>query len=192
MGRHGKPWKRKGRPGWFCEIGGVQHSLGTDKRRAELEFHRLRSQSKPITPGKHSLAQLVAIYLHWVKPHIKPVTYSNYYKSLQSWVDAHHDVRPADLRVYHFDQWFAAHPTWGPTQRNSAGRHIKTWSAWAADRDYLDADRLRRGKLPTALKREAAPVEDLERFEAAITDPHFLDYYHVLYDTGVRARPPPS
>ncbi len=186
MGRTGKPWTRNGRPGFFATIDGRQVFLALERKEAEREFHRLKLEETPRPVGKYSVPDLVEIYLEEIADQIKPKTYKNYYEALQTWGKDHASIAPKELRAFHLTRWLKKHTEWKQSMRKLQGSIVKMWSAWADGEGYIDGDRLRKARLPESIKRDAADPDELVRIERTITDPYFLAYWVVLYDTGAR------
>ena len=180
-----KIWERKGR-GYWTTISKRQHFLGHDLAKAKRRFRELQLSAPITTTTRHSLQDLIVLYLRDAKTRLKPRSFSNCKDYLERWLGEYQDVRSAELRAYHIREWLSKHPTWNATTRKHAGAIIKGWSKWCEAEGLLDIDRLRSAKLPTALTREAADPADLIRLEKAIRDDAFRDFYVVLYDTGAR------
>lgn len=185
MGRKSAIWKRKGR-GYHTTINGCVYFLGHDKAEAHTRFRDLMMQQMPTRPGKHSIADLVVLYLKAVHGRIAPKTYKHYKSSLEAWVEHTTHLRPAELRAYHLYEWLEQQSTWGQSMRATVASHVRIWSSWAEQRDYIDADRLRKVRVDPILVRKPAKPEDLLKLEAAITSDDFRDAYVFLYDTGCR------
>lgn len=186
MGRKASgPWYRKGRQ-WYAWIDGKQEPLGKDKAAAHKLYHLRKADQRPKAPGRHTIAQLVALFLSDVSGEIKPITYKRYDETLYVWSKEMRAIKPGELRAYHLTEWLTAHTRWNASTKYLKGRIVKIWSSWCESSDYIDADRLRKAKLPRPLRREAADPADLELLDRAITCPRFRDLWEVLYDTGAR------
>jgi integrase len=189
MARHPKVWTRKGR-GYYTTIRGQQIPLGDDRKEAQRLFAELVAADAPILPGRHTVAQLVDLFLadcdkRVVKGEMSAETVKSYRSYLTRWAAACRRVMPRDLRPRHLLAWIETHPSWNSTSAADAICRVKIWYRWAIP-DYIDLDRLSNTRSPTRLTRDAADPADLLRFEQAITEDRFRDWFLVLRDTGCR------
>src|SRR5215831_14620011 len=105
MGRPGKLWRRKDRPGWWATIHGKQVPLGEDRVEAEREWHRLRGSAPESFSRKATIAELVDAYLAWAQNRVKAATWQSYRGYLQSWVNHAGRLPVASVAIGHVQDW---------------------------------------------------------------------------------------
>lgn len=165
--------------------------LGHDRKAATKRLAELKASTTPILPGQYSVSQLVALFVadcqrRVDRNQLKPETLKTHRSYLLRWAEACRRLRPENLRVFHLDRWVESHETWNSTTIATAISRVKLWSRWVKRKGLLDFNHLQDAQAPQRLTRDPAEPGDLAKFEAAITCPRFLDFYHVLHDTGCR------
>jgi hypothetical protein len=98
-----------------------------------------------------------------------------------------------DPKPSHVHQWWAAHPSWGPSVQNMTGTILKAALNWASSPGkggaIIPTSPLRSMPLPRVRKRSAEVfVEDREfrRMTSLVQSPAVRDVLTVLWETGTR------
>jgi integrase/recombinase XerC len=185
MPRPPKLWRRKGRPGWYATLDGRQVNLGDSRAEAEREFHRRKALQQSVPPSKATIGRLVAGYLAWAEPRVKPKTFANYRSYLQSWVNSAGSLQAHRLKPAHVQGWLDAHE-WNGSTTHLALTILRLWAAWCDERGHDLSPAVRKVKKPPMGRRPAVSAEDLQAVLAAIVQPQFRDYATVLLDVGCR------
>ncbi len=138
-----KPWYRKSRRAWFVTLDGQQIKLGTTKDEALRRYHDLMAQpAKRVVPSG-SLLAIIDAFLDWCQKHRAPDTYEWYRSRLELFAQKHPDLRAADLRPFHVQQWIDAMDVSSGTKRNYC-RAVKRCMRWAKKQGHIDAESDRR------------------------------------------------
>lgn len=111
MPKFPKPWFRPSRGVWYVTLGGEQINLGADRTAAFTEYARLMAE--PTTSPKVSADSLVGIidaFLEWVKRERSDGTYGWFQYRLERFARKYPDMRAADVRPFHVQQWVDGYP----------------------------------------------------------------------------------
>lgn len=118
MPKFAKPWFRPGRGIWYVTLGGKQINLGSDRAIAFQEYAKLVAEPKSREVRSDSLASIVDSFLEWVLRQRSPDTYEWYRYRLERFVRKYPDMRAADVRPYHAQEWADGYPVSATTRRN--------------------------------------------------------------------------
>ncbi|HEX5444072.1 MAG TPA: hypothetical protein VFW87_09605, partial [Pirellulales bacterium] len=75
MARHAKPWWRETHNAYYATVRGVQHRLGTTKKKADDELKRLLKEGPPEVADRTLVAVLLDDFLDFVRENRAPKTY---------------------------------------------------------------------------------------------------------------------
>lgn len=137
MKKFPKPWYRPARGIWYVTLDGQQINLGPDKEQAFDSYKKLLSEPKLRQMPSESLAAIADTFLEWVQRQRSPDTYGWYQYRLQRFIRQFPDLRAADVRPFHVQQWVDGY-TLSITSRRNYLRAVKRCLAWATKQGYLD------------------------------------------------------
>jgi integrase len=149
-----KPFFKKSRGRWYCQIGRKQHNLGEDKK---LPFERFRelmlAEPKQLD---YSLAVVVIdAFLDWSKQNNLPRSFEWYQRHLQVFVRF---LKPrltvGQLKKHHLTACLAEHPRWSPITKNGFCRAVCRAFTWAKEQELIARSPLTRFQKPKANRRE--------------------------------------
>lgn len=194
MGRPSKPWKRKGRGGWWTKIGGRSMKIGDTEQEAWVTLNRLKLTRGEFDPLRSNLTviELTDLWLDYQKDHVKPATWDRYQQIGQDLVDHHKRVLVRDWRPLHVDAWLKAHDAtekkkgWGVNYRYLAVSVAKMIAKWGMHKGWTDTNRLAgiRGKKGKA--RIPAKAEDIDKFVSHVGTTSLGVFVRFLLATGCR------
>ena len=184
-----KPFFKKARRLWYVQIDGRQMCLGPDKDAAFQQYHQL--MQAPVVKPQAVLNPLVVVladaYLDWVQKERAPDTFEWYRYRLQRFCQLYPDLKVADLRPFHVQEWVAGYPDLSRTSRRNYVRSVKACMAWALQQGYLDKNPITHMPVPSAEHREiTVSLEEYQRLLKAIPDPAFKDLVVVTWESGCR------
>lgn len=187
MPRFPKPFYREDRNLWYVQIAGKQHNLGSDKDEAFRRYHLLMQAPKPV--ASTLVVGIIDGFLDWTQEHRAPRTFDWYKDHLQSFIDSLVDkqIKTADLKPYHVQQWVDAHPTWGATYKRGAITAVQRAFLWAEKLGHLDKTPIRHIEKPKAQRRDNPITPDA--FAAIIghvKDQAFKDLLTFAWEAGSR------
>lgn len=181
-----QPWYRKSRRAWFVTLDGRQIKLGTTKEEALRRYHDLmaRPRSRPVPSG--SLLALIDTFLEWCHKHRAPDTYEWYRYRLERFAQRHHELKTADLRPFHVQEWLDSLQLSNGSKRNYC-RAVKRCLRWATQQGYIDHNPIAHLPLPKAGKRETIISDaEFEEILGLVRDRSFRDLLIVTWETGCR------
>ena len=189
MSRQSKPWKRKGRAGYWAQIGGRQVQLVKDGSYADavrvmyqlLAGAQVRPSGKPLT-----VAQTCGLYLEHSQKVNKPNTYKTKRSRLQAAVDAFGSVKVRDLRPARVEQWLADRGRSSATRRGLLVT-LRAALAWCRrEGRILEPDCLAQVKTPKSVRRQRTLTPEERSALLAAADPDFRDFLDALTESGAR------
>jgi len=187
MPRPPKPWYWKARKEWYCTIDGVRHRLGPDEQEAKRRFHEIMATPPKRTLPAGTVAELEEHFLHWTKQHRAPRTHEWYEEKFArilpeirwKWAD--------ELRPYHVQQVFDAHPNWNAGYKAGIVQAIKRLFNWAIEQGYLDTSPLKGLKSPAVQPRSRTlSEEEFAQVLACVPNDQFKDLARFVWYTGAR------
>jgi hypothetical protein len=142
MSHYPKPFFRKSRQLWYVQLDGRQINLGPDRDKALRLYHELMARPKRTVRHCNS-AELVSIlcdtFLDWVEKHRSAATYEWYQERLQQFVLYHPELRIAELKPFHVQEWVDTHPEHAAATKRNNIRAVKRCLAWATQQGYRGA-----------------------------------------------------
>ncbi len=186
MARRPKPWFRKSRRSWFVTLDGVQHNLGTTKKEAYERFYELMRQPQERRVSSHSMAAIADSFLDWVQKNRAADTYEWYHYRLQRFVQKYPDLRAADVRPYHVENWVADY-SMSQTSRRNYLRAVKRCLKWAVVQGYLNRNPVEAMEVPAGEHKEVV-ISDTEyqQLLTYIRSPQLADLVKVTWESGCR------
>lgn len=183
-----KPFYRKQRQRWYVQLDGKQIMLGKDEAEAwDKYFSLMASKGKSVTM-KPTLGQIVDAYLLWCESNRNKRTtqwYKDFLKTLVNHVGK--DADASTLKGYHISSWLAANTQWGQNSKRGAVIAAKRALRWATKEGYLEVNPIASVSAPSSVARDCYRTRDeLDQFEAAITEPNLLTIFRFLRHTGCR------
>ena len=117
-----------------------------------------------------SLLAIIDAFLDWCQKHRAPDTYEWYQSRLELFAQKHPQLRAADLRPFHVQQWIDAMVVSSGTKRNYC-RTIKRCMAWAKKQGHIDLNPIVDLEQPRGGKREVVVAqEEFDELLALPTD----------------------
>jgi integrase len=190
MSHYPKPFFRTSRRLWYVQLDGKQINLGPDRDEAFRRYHELMARPKPAVRRCGSgdlVAVLCDAFLDWVQKHRSPATFKWYQDRLQQFVLHHPELRIAELKPFHVQEWVDTHPEHAAATKRNNIRAVKRCLAWALQLGYVDANPIAHLQAPSAGRREM--VVEPEKFTMLLSfvgDEAFRDLLIVTYETGCR------
>jgi integrase len=186
MARMPKPWFDRERRVWKVTINGKRHNLGTNKKTAIVEFHRLMqlpAEHQRVSP--QSLAALFDSFLAWVEKHRAPDTYEWYRYRLQRFVKRYPEMTIGELKVHHVQTWADSYD-FSRTSRRNYLRSVKTSLNWATKQGYIEQNPIQHLELPAQDRREVfVSYEEYEAVQQLAGDA-LRELIKVTWETGCR------
>lgn len=186
MARTPKPWYWKSRKSWYVTINGERHNLGSDKKEAKDEFHRL--MTSPTAKLKNdSAAAVLDDFLTWCEENRARKTFTRYRDFIQAFIDKHGLVRVRELHSGHVTTWLNERSTWNSTTKRNAITALQRAFNWAVKNRGLDRNPLKGMEKPEAKRRTTVitPAQ-FDKLLAKIKDRPFRELLIVSYDSGAR------
>lgn len=186
MGRQSKPWWKASHEAWYCTIQGKKHRLGTDKKEADREFHRLmvlggRAQGSTLT-----VDELIKLFLVDAEPRVREATFAVYRVWLERFGRHAGGMKAANLKPFMVTTWMRGQKTWGGNTRSLAITILKIWSRWCKRAGYLDANPLEDLQGHQITRRPTPEPGALEAIEGAVLSRRFAELWAVALATGCR------
>jgi integrase len=186
MGRESRPYFKATHKAWYATIHGKKHRLGTDKKEADREFHRLmvlggRAQGSTLT-----VDELVKLFLADCQGRVKATTAEIYGVWLARWSQHAGGMRAASLKPFMVMSWLKQHPAWGGNTRSLAITILKIWARWCKRSGYLDANPLEDLQGHQITRRPEPEPGALEAIEGAVLSRRFAELWAVALATGCR------
>jgi integrase len=182
-----KPFFKRSRGRWYCQIGPKQHNLGADKKEAFERFRELmRSQPEKLD---YSLAlAVIDAFLEWSKQNNAPRSFDWYQRHLQVFARF---IEPrltvGQLKKHHLTACLAEHPTWSSTTKNGLCRAVCRAFAWAEEQELIARSPLARFKKPKAKRREIVLSQaEFDYLIALCQSGAFRDLLIAAWETGAR------
>ena len=187
MAKFPKPYFRKQRQVWAVQIGGRQISLGTDRKEAFAEYHRLMaSEGRPVVASKVTAHELCDLFLDHVQRHKAAATYEWYKNFLQSFSDHQGRVEAKKVLPLHVSAWLDAHESWGQSTRRGAITAVKRCWAWATEEGRLAANPLAKIRRPKQTRRVGITEEGSAAILATMPPGPLRDFIDAMIATGCR------
>ncbi len=181
-----KPFFKKSRGTWYVEINRRQHNLGPDKDDAFRQYHQLMNQPREQQVSAESVAVLIDAFLDWVSKHRAAETYEWYRYRLQRFLNKHPDLRSADLRPFHVENWADDYPL-SITSRRNYLRSVKRCMKWAKKQGYITTNPIEDLEVPSADHREVAITDaEFEEFMSHIRNRNLGDLVETTWASGCR------
>ncbi|MDA0834663.1 MAG: tyrosine-type recombinase/integrase [Planctomycetota bacterium] len=186
MARRPKPWYRKDRRAWFVTIDGTRHNLGPDKKAAHELFHQLMSQPQKRSVPSGSVVEIIDTFLEWCSNHRAPDTYEWYRFRLQAFAERYPDLRTAELKPFHVQEWLDAFNLSTGSKRNYC-RAIKRCMRWAHQQGYVDHNPIIHMEQPESGTRDVlVSADEFEKMLALVPNRDFHELLTITWETGCR------
>ncbi len=188
MSRPRKPWLRKSNKCWYVEVDGKQVNLGRNKKEAHQRFHKLMAEPRKVAVSSESVVVLIDIYLEWCQKHRAEETYTWYFDLLQQFAKTiDRNLRYADLRPFHVQQWVDSRVDWKKGTQRNAIASVKRVFNWAMEQGYIDTNPIALMTKPQCGKKELLVPEDHYKQMLEFShDEDFPDLLIVHWETGCR------
>ena len=181
-----KPWYRKSRRAWFVTLDGQQIKLGTTKDEALSRYQDLLARPEKRVVPSGSLLAIIDVFLDWCQKHRAPDTYEWYRSRLELFAKKHPNLRAADLRPFHVQQWIDEMDVSRGTKRNYC-RSIKRCMRWAKKQGHIDLNPIADLEQPKGGKREVVVTQgEFDEILSLTVDDTFRDLLIVTWETGCR------
>lgn len=193
MARRPKPWYWKERKSWYVTINGQRHNLGTEKKEAFEEFHKLMA-SPQARLKEESVAAVLDDFQTWTIENRAKRTADRYKDFLQAFIayapakdQAMGLLRVGELHAGHVTTWLNSHPTWNSTTKRNAITALQRAFNWAVKNRGLDRNPIKGMEKPEAKRRNTVvtPAE-FEKLLAEVKDQPFRELLIISYDSGAR------
>lgn len=203
VARPNKPWYRKDRDAWVCQVNGKTHVLakGRGGRAAAVKaLAELLDAGGSQGGAGATLAVMFDCFLEHVEREQAVATYRWHLRHLRSALAAiGRDMPAADVRPIDVTAW-ASMPRerkeggggpdvseWSRTTRRGAIVSVKTAFSWAFDQGLLESNPMARLKPPTADSRETAVDPETARIVlATLKGDRMADVLEFMHETGCR------
>lgn len=186
MSRKPKIWWRKSHNAWYVTVNGKAVNLGTDKKRAEQEFHRLMLNKGIVDHSTDTVAELCDLYLCDAQARLATRTYESYQWHLQRFCDALGKRVASGLKPIDLTRWIGLQQTWNQNSRRLAIVIVKAWSKWCKEQKCIHEDPFAGIRTTTTTRRPPPPKGALEAFTAAISNPKFRELVELSVMLGTR------
>lgn len=184
-----KPYYKKTHKAWYCNIGGKQVRLGSNKDEAEKEYHRLMAGETPVT-AKTTAAQLIDQFLHWTKTNKAERTFNWYRRHLSSFVQFIGYKLSVDMvKSNHVDRWLEQYyKESGQSDKNGACRAVARAFNWARKSGRITASPIAGMERPAPVSRDCYLTSEQWHEVTALVDEAdpFADLIWFLHETGAR------
>jgi integrase len=191
MAHYAKPFFRASRNRWYLQLG-RQINLGPDKEAAFRRYHQLMAEqgtrSKcPTNPDQITAAEILDLFQQWCHTHRARATFKWYTERLQSFAESiREDLKVADLRAFHVQQWIDAHPAWKGYRRGAITAVQRAFN-WATKLGHISSSPVRHLEKPPQGRREqVVSTEEFTRILECVQDQAFRDLLITAWDTGCR------
>lgn len=186
MARTPKPWYWKARKSWYVTINGERHNLGSDKKEAMDEFHKLMA-SPSARLKNDAVAAVLDDFLTWCEENRAPKTFTRYRDFIQAFIDKHGLLRVRDLHSSQVTAWLNERSTWNSTTKRNAITALMRGFNWAVRNRGLDKNPIKGMEKPEAKRRATVVTENqFEQLLANVKDQAFRDLLILSYDCGAR------
>jgi integrase len=193
VGRHGEPWKRKGR-GYWITLDGRKVQLvpeGATKAEARKALEAIRAGGVPsdgVTTWEAVDRFLLAQEGRLARGEINPRRMKDLEWFLSSFGAFAKDVPLADLRKHHLVGWLDKNKAWGQSTRRLGAKIVKMAYDWARDVGHVDCpDALAKLKMPRIKRRDVvADAAAVEQMKSARDDPGWRNLIDFLDKTACR------
>lgn len=193
-----KPWFRPARNVWYVTIDGVQHNLGSDEDAAFERYHRLMAERH--SPGEvgrsgtdvggqvDDFVETLAVkFVAWCQKHRSPATAVWYKERIESFLEHAGDIRVANLKPFHLEDWCDAHPKWSPGMRRGAIIAAQRCLNWAVKMGHLGHSPIAHCEKPQAGRRERLlTTDEYGKLISLVKDEPFRDLLTVSWEVGCR------
>lgn len=182
-----KPFFKKSRNCWYCQIGPKQHNLGRDKKQA-FEAYRELIRSEPEKIDYSLAVAVIDGFLDWSKQNNSPRSFDWYQRHLQIFVKF---LKPTttvgQLKKHHLTECLAEHPNWSTTTKHGMCRAVCRAFAWAEEQELIGHSPFARFKKPKARRREVV-ISQAEYEDILTLSPNeaFRDLLITAWETGAR------
>jgi integrase len=186
MGRQSKPYWKASHEAWYCTIEGRKHRLGTEKREADQEFHRLMVLGGRASGSSLTVGELIELFLVDCSGRVRESTQAIYGVWLSRWSTHCGGMKAANLKPFMATMWLKQHKTWGDNTKALAVSVLKIWSRWCKRSGYLDANPLEDLQGHQITRRPEPEPGALEAIEGAVLSRRFAELWAVALATGAR------
>jgi integrase len=187
MARTAKPWFRKDRRIWQVTINGVRHNLGSDKTEAFRQFHALMREPKTQPVKAQSFVAVADAFLDWLQKNRASETFEWYRYRIERFCRLYPDLKLADLKPFHVQQFVDSYPDLSKTSRRNYLRSIKRCVNWACRQGYQEQDTIKDLEVPSADHKEICiSRQEFDRLLTFIPDAGFRDLCQLTFETGCR------
>jgi integrase len=182
-----KPFFKKSRGLWYVEVDRRQINLGPDRAEAFRRYHALMREPQTHTVCPTAWAAIVDLFLDWVQKHRSPETFEWYRYRLERFCQRYPNLRAADIRPYHVQQWVDSYEDLTRTSKRNYVRTVKRCSRWAVQQGYLNTDPVQLMEVPGTDRRETViSPEAYQELLSLIRDEAFRDLVVTTWETGCR------
>lgn len=184
MARPSKPWKRRGRKGWWAKIDGQLVKLADTERQAWVELSRILGRPSGRGP-RLTVDELVDIWLDHTRRTVKPVTWRNYEFYAMSFSARWGKQVAEDICERHVDVWLDGQEGWDGC-RPLASLIVRMCWRHGRRKRYIAVNELADMRGPGIRARKPAAPGDVEKLVEGIVDPEFADLYRFMVAVGCR------
>jgi integrase len=188
MPKFAKPWCRKGR-GWYVTLDGKQIALGPQRKAAFELYHDLMRQPRErrAVPSD-AVSALADLFLEWAQKNRAPDTYEWYRFRLGLFVKRYPDLRIAELKPFHVQQWIDSFDGLSSGSKRNHARSIQRCLSWCEEQGLIDKNPIRRFRKPQGGTRTAViSPEEYAGILVAIRNRSLRDLVIFAWETGARA-----
>jgi integrase len=188
MPRPSTLWFRKSNHQWYTTIRGQQIALGSDKKKALAEYHRLMASGESSEPRKRGLltTEILDLWLGAMEAKVKPISFKSYLRIAQSFASHSGRVRAADLRPLHISQWIKKLELTSKTSQSNYVAVVKMAFRWATAEGWLEKDPIALMRKPGVKPRQPAEQGAVEKLLASNLPPHLRHILEFMAGTGCR------
>ena len=166
MGRRGpvpRPWLRKSTGTWYVTLDGKQILLGTTKREADDEFHRLMVSRGELSnaDARITVGEVVELWLADCARRLRDNTMDSYRIHAGSFAAECGRIPARLIRPHHVLDWLK-NKKLAEATRSLKIAIAKMAMQWAEDMGYIEKSWLRRLKCPEIGRRKAITLDEAQ------------------------------
>jgi integrase len=189
-----KPFFRESRGLWYIQFGGKQYNLGRGTEEDAVEAAVELKKKLRLEVARHEalvdseyVETLAVKFVQWCAKNRSPETAECYQARIQSFLDHAKDIRVADLKPYHLDDWCDVHPTWSDGMKRGAMMAVQRCLNWAAKKGYIPFSPIAKVEKPQGGKRDyLITPEEYGRILSLLPSEEFRELVTVTWETGCR------
>lgn len=182
-----KPFFKQARGLWYVQVDGRQVNLGPDQTAAFRRYHQLMQQPQRRLVSDELVASLADAFLEWVEAHRAPDSYEWYRYRLQRFCQRYPDLRTADLKPFHVQQWVDSYPDLSRTSQRNYFRAVKRCLKWAQQQGHIETNPIALMVVPVADRRETlVTADEFAALLECIRSADFRDLVLTTWETGCR------